>query len=58
MKKTLALLTMFFGLAVTPAMAMNVDDILELCRAGFEPDRIARIVHAAGMDRPLEAAEW
>lgn len=58
MKKTLALTTMLVALAVTPAMAMNVDDILELCRAGFEPDRIARIVEAAGLDQPLEASDW
>lgn len=58
MKKTLALMTMLVGLAATPAMAMSVDDILELCRAGFDGDRIARIVEAAGMEKPLEAADW
>lgn len=58
MKKTLALMTTIFALAASPALAMNVDDILELCRAGFEPDRIARIVEAAGIDQPLEASDW
>lgn len=58
MKKTLAMMTAFFAFSAIPAVAMDVDDILELCRAGFEPDRIARIVEAAGMDQPLEAADW
>jgi len=58
MKKTLALMAMLVAFAATPVMAMNVDDILELCRAGFEPDRIARIVQVAGMEQPLEASDW
>ncbi len=58
MKKTLGALVIMAALVATPALAMNVNDILELCNAGFEPDRIARIVEAAGMDQPLEAADW
>lgn len=58
MRRTLGSMAILVAFAAVPAMGMDVDDILELCRAGFEPDRIARIVEAAGLDQPLEAADW
>jgi len=29
-----------------------------VCKAGFTPERIAKIVDATGLDRPLAAADW
>ena len=45
-------------LIASSAWAMTPDDIIDLCRAGFEPDKIARIVDAAGLDEPLTGADW
>lgn len=58
MKKSFMLTIVIVGLAATPAPAMTVDDILELCRAGFDADRIARIVEATGIEQSLEASDW
>jgi hypothetical protein len=63
MKKLITAISMAavcaFLLAATPAArAMSVDDILQLCNSGFTADRIARIVEATGMDKPLEASDW
>lgn len=45
-------------LAGSVAYGMTADDIIDLCKAGFTPQRIAKIVDATGLDRPLVAADW
>ncbi|MEW5873642.1 MAG: hypothetical protein AB1752_00495 [Candidatus Zixiibacteriota bacterium] len=57
MKRILTALALILTFGVS-ARAMSVDDIIELCKAGFEPDRIASIVEATGLDEPLEAQDW
>jgi hypothetical protein len=57
MKKILTALALVLTSGAT-IYAMSVDDIVELCRAGFEPDRIASIVEATGLDEPLGAQDW
>ncbi len=49
---------MIGGMAASSGYAMTVDDIIQLCQAGFTPDRIARIVDATGLDEPLQASDW
>ena len=56
--KRLILTLAIVGFAGTSAWAMNTDDIIALCKAGFEPEKIARIVDATGLDQPLEGADW
>ncbi|MBI3873254.1 MAG: hypothetical protein HY304_09285 [candidate division Zixibacteria bacterium] len=48
-------LAMLFG---ATARAMNTEDIIDLCHAGFSAERIAKIVDAAGLDQPLTGADW
>jgi hypothetical protein len=45
-------------LAASSVWAMTTDDIIELCKAGFSPERIAKIVDATGLDEPLTASDW
>jgi hypothetical protein len=45
-------------LAASSVWAMTTDDIIELCKAGFSPERIAKIVDATGLDEPLNASDW
>ena len=58
--KRLLLSTMVaaFVLSGSTAYAMTTDDIIQLCKAGFTPDRIAKIVDATGLDEPLTASDW
>lgn len=44
--------------AGSAAYGMTADDIIQLCKAGFTPQRIAKIVDATGLDAPLVAADW
>lgn len=57
MKRILTAMALILGLTAT-THAMSVDDIIELCRAGFEPERIASIVEATGLDEPIGASDW
>ena len=57
MKRLILALTIV-AFAGSAAWAMNTDDIIALCKAGFDPEKIARIVDATGLDQPLAAADW
>ncbi|MEW5701717.1 MAG: hypothetical protein AB1792_05770 [Candidatus Zixiibacteriota bacterium] len=57
MKRLMITLGFVAAMAVS-SQAMNTDDILALCQSGFEPDKIARIVDATGLDQPLTTGDW
>src|SRR3972149_969743 len=58
--KRMLLSVMVVGLVFggSATYGMSTDDIVQLCKAGFTPERIAKIVDATGLDRPLAAADW